>query len=88
MIPQTEDFVNNNALDLTLEALPDLAVINLTIGDLDPATTIPNPARNTMSFEDQDVNFYNCRICFEVNCENFENLQIHFELKHPVKGRR
>ena len=87
MIPQTEDFVNNNALDLTLEALPDLAVINLTIGDLDQAAPIPNPARNTMSFEDQDVNFYNCRICFEVNCENFENLQIHFELKHPVEQR-
>ncbi len=87
MMPQNEDFVNNNALDLTLEALPDLAVINLTIGDLDPAAPIPNPARNTMSFEDQDVNFYNCRICFEVNCENLENLQIHFELKHPVEQR-
>ena len=60
--------------------------INLTVNNpiIEP---VKNPARNTMQFEANDLNNYKCRICFNVDCNNFENLQAHFELKHPVEQR-
>ena len=60
--------------------------INLTVSNpiIEP---VKNPARNTMQFEANDLNNYKCRICFNVDCHNFENLQAHFELKHPVEQR-
>ena len=51
----------------------------------DPALNqaTPNPVRNTMTFEAKDLNYFKCRIC-QTECKNYEQLQIHFEIKHPV----
>lgn len=77
MMSQNQVADNNIVLDLSTELPPLNAVME----------PIPNPARNSMTFDAKDVNYNKCRICFDVDCENFENLQAHFELSHPVEQR-
>ena len=50
------------------------------------ALTIPNRARNTMTFAPKDLHHYVCCIC-KLDCKNYENIQIHFELTHPVEQK-
>ena len=50
------------------------------------ALTMPKHARNTMTFPPKDLFHYVCYIC-KLDCKNYENIQIHFEVTHPVQQK-
>ena len=51
-----------------------------------PVLNMPKNVRNSMTFAAKDLHNYVCYIC-KLDCENYENIQIHFEVTHPVEQK-